>query len=304
MTIPAHERSRDFVAHAEIPRVGLAVRRATGGDQLPWVSNSPIDDDYFLAGPGTVSPPPVTPPPAVAMLTPPPAPTPPVLAVPSGVIRDCPDCPELVRIPAGSFSMGVPAGEEEREGLPDDFKGPSVPVHPVTISQPYLLGRTHVTRRQYAVFARATHRAGGGCWTWDGKAYTQSDARSWESPGFAQTDDDPAVCLSFDDAQAYVAWLSARTGQKYRLPSEAEWEYAARANTSTSRYWGDTADGQCGNANGADQSAKAKVPGAANWTVASCDDGFPYTSPAGHFRPNVFGLYDMLGNAFQWTSDC
>jgi len=152
----------------------------------------------------------------------------------------------------------------------------------VRIARPFYLGKYHVTRGQYAVFAKETGRTVG-------------------APSFEQTDAHPVVNVSWDDARAYVAWLSQRTGQGYRLPSEAEWEYAARAGTQTARYWGDSADQQCLFANGRDQ---AHSPGGKLPEVVQCSDGFKYTSPVGSFRPNGFGLHDMLGNAWQWVQDC
>jgi len=206
-----------------------------------------------------------------------PAPAPALQA--ASVVRDCPGCPELVRIPAGSFEMGVPEAESQREGTGDFV---ARPVHTVRIGQAFYLGKYHVTRGQYAAFARAT-------------------GRDVEKPSFDQTDDHPVVKVNWNDAQAYVAWLSQRTGKRYRLPTEAEWEYAARAGTTTARYWGDSAAQQCQYANGSDQTAQ---PGGTMPEVAPCSDGFTYTSPSGSFRPNGFGLYDMLGNADQWVQDC
>ena len=199
-------------------------------------------------------------------------------------IRDCSDCPEMVLIPAGSFEMGVSEAEQRRERCNDADcdDGDARPIHTVQIRQPFYLGRTHVTRGQYAAFAAAT-------------------GRGVQKPSFDQSDDHPAVDVNWEDARAYIAWLGQRTGERYRLPSEAEWEYAARAGTRTARYWGDSADDQCLYANGADRSSKSEFP---NRTVAQCTDGYVYTSPVGRFRPNGFGLFDMLGNAWQWTADC
>ena len=109
------------------------------------------------------------------------------------------------------------------------------------------------------------------------------------------------VCLNWADAQAYVQWLGAETGGRYRLPSEAEWEYAARGGTTTSRYWGNGSSLQCGYANGGDASAKRVYPA---WTVASCDDGVIHTASVGSYDANAFGLFDMLGNVAEWTADC
>ena len=135
------------------------------------------------------------------------------------VFSDCDGCPELVSIPAGTFMMGSPASEPDRE----DDEGP---VRRVTVGA-FALGRTEVTRAEYAAFVAATgHGSGGGC------------MGGWREPGFVQGGDHPVVCVSWEDAQAYVAWLSRETGESYRLPSESEWEYAARAGTTTARYWG------------------------------------------------------------------
>src|SRR5262249_46599041 len=114
------------------------------------------------------------------------------------------------------------------------------------------------------------------------------------------------VCVSFEDAQRYVQWLSRKTGKLYRLPTEAEWEYAARAGTTTARFWGDGRERACDFANVADFTGAETL----NWNkgnqdqVFQCRDGYANTAPVGSFRPNAFGLYDMLGNVFQWTEDC
>jgi formylglycine-generating enzyme required for sulfatase activity len=117
----------------------------------------------------------------------------------------------------------------------------------------------------------------------------------------------PAVCLNWNDAKAYVAWLERKTGKAYRLLTEAEWEYAARARTEPDAYprfsFGDDEKDLCRYGNGADQTAKSSVPGI-TWTVAPCNDGYAYTSPVGSFTANGFGLFDMQGNARQWTEDC
>ena len=211
------------------------------------------------------------------------------------VFRECGACPELVVVPAGSFMMGSPASEAGRQ----DDEGPQRRVR----VERFALGWYEVTRAEYAVFARATGRGdGGGCYAVDGDgAWGWSDDASWRSPGFRQTDDHPAVCVSWDDASAYVRWLSRETGREYRLPSESEWEYAARGGTSSSRYWGEGSSSQCGYANGADASAKRRFEGL---TVASCDDGRVFTVPVGTFRANGFGVLDVLGNVTEWVEDC
>ena len=107
--------------------------------------------------------------------------------------------------------------------------------------------------------------------------------------------------MSWQEARSYAEWLSRETGEAYRLPSEAEWEYVARAGTETARYWGDSDIAQCRHANGADAAALQKYP---DWITASCSDGYSESAPVGSFEPNAFGLYDVLGNVWEWTLDC
>jgi formylglycine-generating enzyme required for sulfatase activity len=187
--------------------------------------------------------------------------------------RDCADCPEMVSIPPGRFMMGTEAAETSRENVPADVAAWERPRHPVDAHVAFALGKYPVTREEYARFAQATSRGDGpGC--------------SWRNAGFSQTGHDPVVCVSWDDAKAYVAWLSRTTGKRYRLPSEAEWEYAARAGTTTARWWGDKIGQNLANCTGC----------GSQWHKR--------TSPVGSFPANPFGLYDMLGNALQWVEDC
>ena len=216
------------------------------------------------------------------------------------VFRDCPECPEMVVIPAGSFVMGAAPGEEDRESITGEWRDRSQPAHRVTVPR-FSAGRFEVTRAQYGAFVQATSRASGGCFTWKGD-FVFDPALDWRNPGYAQDDRHPVACVSWEDASAYARWLSQRTGRPYRLLTEAEWEYAARAGSTAERYWGEGE--HCGHANAADQSTRAKVPYAAQWPVASCDDGHGYTAPSGSYAANAFGLHDMLGNLWEWTQDC
>lgn len=224
-------------------------------------------------------------------------------SLPAVAAKDCAHCPEMVVIPAGQFVMGAAPGEEERANLPEEFRNRSQPQRSVNVKQ-FSAGRFEVTRGQYRMFAEATGRSGDGCFAWSGSVFEMEPVNSWRNSGYAQDDAHPVTCVSWEDASAYVMWLSQHTGRKYRLLTEAEWEYAARAGTTTTRFWGDDADMSCEYANGADRSTAALVPGADDWHVANCDDRYAYTAPVGSYRPNAFGLYDMLGNVEEWTQDC
>ena len=221
---------------------------------------------------------------------------------PGQVFKDCDKCPEMVVIPAGQFVMGVAPGEEERENLSKELQGVSQPQHRVEVSR-FAAGKFPVTRAQFKEFVNATGRNYDGCHVWTGKKVEIRWSNNWQDPSFVQDERHPVTCVNWDDAIAYVEWLSRKTFKNYRLLSEAEWEYAARAGTKTYRYWGDDGNLSCSYANGADQTAKMELQGL-NWAVAKCNDGYAYTSPVGSFKPNRFGLYDMLGNVWQWTQDC
>ena len=206
----------------------------------------------------------------------------------------------MVEIPPGRFLMGTAPDEEERENLSDEFRGRSTPQREVRIAR-FAASRFEVTRGQYRTFAEATGRDGDGCFTWTGSTFEVGARLNWRNPGYAQDDRHPAVCVSWEDAIAYVRWLGQRTGRAYRLLSEAEWEYAARAGTTTARFWGEDGNLSCAYANGAD---RATAGSAGPLGRAACDDGHAYTAPAGSFRANAFGLHDMLGNVGEWTQDC
>ncbi len=221
---------------------------------------------------------------------------------PKDAFRECADCPEMVVVPAGSFTMGSPEGEKDR----DTDEGPQ---HVVTISKPFAVGKLPVTVDQFDAFVRETgYAASSKCNVVEGDAWKERTDRSWRNPGFAQERSHPVVCVAWNDAKAYVEWMAKRTGKAYRLLSEAEWEYAARGQTQPGaypRFWfGDDDKASCQNGNGADQKAR-DIPGwSSGWAIFPCNDGYAYTSPSGHYTPNAFGLYDMAGNVWQWTADC
>lgn len=212
------------------------------------------------------------------------------------IIKDCPECPEMVVIPAGSFEMGSPGTEEGRRS----YEGP---VHQVSVNS-FALGRTHITRGQFAAFVNNTgYEGGGSCWAFEGGEWKEGKGLDWRHPAYAQDDSHPAVCVSWIDAKAYAQWLSKKTGKGYRLPSEAELEYALRGATQSARWWGDRPEDACGHANVGDRTFKSRVKGV-NWDVHACSDEYAYTAPVGSFNANGFGLYDMIGNAWIWAQDC
>ena len=200
----------------------------------------------------------------------------------------------MVVIPPGKFSLGSP-GSEHGRGSDEN------PQQQATIAYALAVGKYPVTRGEFAAFVKETGRMLGACEHWNGRSFAVEAGIHWNNT-FHQTDRDPVVCVNWDDAQAYVQWLSRKTGRSYRLLSEAEWEYSARAGTTTAWYWGDNEADQCRYANGADLSARAQGISAAGFV--NCDDRYPHTSPVGTFRPNPFGLYDMAGNAGEWVEDC
>jgi formylglycine-generating enzyme required for sulfatase activity len=218
--------------------------------------------------------------------------------VPSVASVGCTQCPEMVIVPSGSFTMGSLDGE-----------GDERPQRAVTIRKPFAVGKFHITVDQFAAFVAETgHDAGSSCYTFEGGKWDTRQGRSWRNPGFSQNGSHPAVCVSWYDAKTYVDWLARKTGKRYRLLTEAEWEFAARAQTKPSAYpkysFGSDERELCRYGNGTDQTTKSTVPGAGGWAGAPCNDGYAYTSPVGSFAANSFGLYDMQGNAFQWTEDC
>jgi len=226
---------------------------------------------------------------------------------PGSVFKDCTDCPEMVVIPAGSFEMGSPSSETGR----DSAEGPQ---HPVRIRKPFALAKYEVTVAEFRAFVQAAsyrtdaeNNALGddGCRVWGGASDGGFYGRKgfyWDNPGFAQGERHPVACISWNDAQAYVQWLSDRTGKKYRLPSESEWEYAARAGTTSSRFWGDSPDQACQYANVADTT---KGPKGYGWARKhDCSDGYFFSAPVGNYEANAFGLHDTLGNVLEWTDDC
>ena len=187
---------------------------------------------------------------------------------PKDVFKECNDCPEMVVVPSGSFMMG---SSESEDGDSDER-----PQHQVTIAQPFAIGRYAVTFDEWDACV-----ADGGC-----NGYRPSD-QGW---GRGRR---PVINVSWDDAKAYVAWLSKKTGQTYRLPTEAEWEYAARAGSTTPFWFGSSISTKQANYNG-------------NHTYENGIKGEyrQKTVPVDSFAPNPWGLYQVHGNVWQWVEDC
>ncbi len=210
--------------------------------------------------------------------------------------RDCEECPEMVVLPSGLIDMGFLALDES-------------PVHRVRIGYRLAVGKYEVTRGEFARFVSATGWGmGNPCAIYDSDAdfgewagagnWKDRSELSWRNPGFSQSDDHPVVCVNWGDAVGYARWLSRETGHNYRLLSESEWEYAARAGTRPARWWGEGVSGQCTHAN------QAAGETSFDWRYEGCSDGYAHTAPVGTFEANNWGLHDMLGNVREWTQDC
>lgn len=210
--------------------------------------------------------------------------------------RDCAECPAMVMLPPGNFVMG--SGPEDPLAEPDEQ-----PAHRVQVTASFAMGKVEVTRGQYAAFVRETgHVHPPGCNSTRSGRFLNNPRANWQNPGFPQQDNEPVVCVSWDDVQAYAKWLSGKAGKPYRLPSEAEWEYAARGGTTGSRYWTDrSATAACKFASVADHAFKSAVRGA---QAFPCGDGYTHTAPVGRYAANAYGLHDMLGNVWEWVEDC
>jgi formylglycine-generating enzyme required for sulfatase activity len=280
-------RAPNLTAEEVFNHARVGVSRASNGEQVPWVASSLVDEFYFgrsrpvaaapapapaptpapPASPAPVAPTPVAPapapaPPKTATVAPAPAPIEPARTgskpgdIKSGdIFRDCPDCAELVVVPAGSFDMGSSL----------EYENPS---HRVTIAKPFAIGRREVTFEEWD---RCVD---------DGGCKYRPDDRDWGRG------DRPVINLSWLDAKAFLTWLSQKTGQTYRLPSEAEWEYAARGGTNTPYWWG-------------------RDIGSRQANCRECNTGEAQkTMPAGSYKANPYGLYDTSGNAAEWVEDC
>jgi len=262
-----------LTAEAVFNRTRVAVSRASNNQQVPWVASSLSDEFYFGASPPAGAGPAAAPPPApspgpapaarspvASTRTPAPSAATPAEPVrsdtrPGNAFRDCEGCPEMVIVPAGSFDMGSNADYES-------------PVHRVSFARQFAIGRHEVT---FDEWDRCVEDQG---------CEPQPDDRGWGRG------DHPVINVTWDEAKAFTAWLSEKSGQTYRLPSEAEWEYAARAGTTTPYWWG-------------------RDVGSRQANCRECNTGSgQQTSPVGSYKSNAFGLYDTAGNAAEWVEDC
>ncbi len=220
--------------------------------------------------------------------------------------RDCPTCPEMVAIPPGSFSMGSDVIEAMRGGE----MRPEGPIREMKITKFFAAGKYEVTNKEFGVFIDATgYKAADACQVWGGVDVVKG--KTWREPDYGRPprENEPVVCVSWRDAKAYAAWLSKTTGKNYRLLSEAEWEYTAKAGSKSIWPWGDDAQRICEFANSFDKVGRADPRqtndgGAGGAEQTQCSDGYAIVAPVGQFKPNAFGVYDTICNVWEWTEDC
>ena len=222
------------------------------------------------------------------------------VAPPAGATRDCEQCPELALVPPGLFTMGSPPDAAELD--PRTGESPAVTL---SFTRPFMVARREVTVGEFRRFGEATGaEPAPGCLVWLGGQWVRERDRSWRDPGYAlpPRDDEPVVCVNWDDARAYAEWLAQLSGKRYRLLSESEWEYVARGGTSFPRYWGerDSREDQvlslaCDYANVYDAAAvdALRLP----WPNARCNDRAATLAPVAQYKPNAFGVFDIIGNA-------
>lgn len=242
---------------------------------------------------------------------------------PLPTFRDCAECPEMAIVPKGSFMMG--ATDQEEQHMFIDHVAAEHPRHEVTIDYSFAIGRFEVTTEQFDAYVKETgSEVGGICsirliekgpnaLTFTGTRHPEAEKYevspfhaiitdgSYAQPGLPITGQQPAVCVSRLEILGYLDWLSQKTGRTYRLPSEAEWEYAARAGTDTVAFWGDSLDEACLYANFADRTSGYQAG-----IAAPCAESIrpEWTAPVGSYKPNPWGLHDMAGNVQELVEDC
>lgn len=224
---------------------------------------------------------------------------------PGTVFADRIDAPSMVVIPAGSYLAGSTDAEHASWDVPEARRDFELPQREVTINYQYAVSQTEVTVDQFQAFVDDTgYRVRGGARWWDPadpSAMIFNPELDYTNPGFEQTGNSPVVALTREDAQAYVDWLTETTGESYRLPTEDEWEWAARGGADTTFFWGNDLSQVSLYANSYDlTSFEANRFG---WDNTGVVDGYEFTSPVASFAPNGFGLYDVTGNAREFTAD-
>ncbi|MEL6648834.1 MAG: SUMF1/EgtB/PvdO family nonheme iron enzyme, partial [Pseudomonadota bacterium] len=207
---------------------------------------------------------------------------------------DCEGCPQMVALAGGSLRMGAP----EQGITSNEYTADQGPQRTVRIA-PFAVAQHEITRAQFTVFLDASgYTPPSDCFTWEDQTSRLRDDRSFSNPGYTQSPDHPVACVSWHDAHAYADWLSRETGKPYRLLSEAEWEYAARAGSDARFFFGPDVEAICRYDNIGDADALVRWP---SWETTVCSDGYVFTSPVGSYEPNAFGLHDLYGNIREWV---
>lgn len=209
--------------------------------------------------------------------------------------------PPMAAIKGGAFLMGGPVPGPDKDYPTDQ------PIHEVRVAA-FQMAKYEVTVGQFRQFVEATgHQTQKDCWKFSSKQWGMDMAPgAWNTPQYAPGDYHPVMCVTWLDATAYAAWLSSQTGKPYRLPSEAEWEYAARAGSKGDYYFGDDASAVCRHANIRDFTGSKAIAAIIGRTgkPSTCEDGAAFTTVVGMYEPNAFGLYDMIGNVGEYVADC
>jgi formylglycine-generating enzyme required for sulfatase activity len=195
---------------------------------------------------------------------------------PGSAFRDCPTCQEMVVLPTGQYGMGAPPLNQGRPYAEGELRR-------VEVTEPFAIGKFEVTFDEWEACVRDK----------------RCEAANDEGWGRGKR---PVINVSWEQAAGYAKWLAKKTGKPYRLPTEAEWEYAARAGADRGRFFNIAPGKTCEYANLYDLTGKAEHE--YEWENVPCKDGFSVTAPVGSFKPNAFGLHDMLGNVWEWTEDC
>ena len=195
----------------------------------------------------------------------------------------------FVKIPAGTTVMGDIKGQEDEK-----------PRVTVSLSEFYMQD-TEITVRAFQEYVESAKISiKSGCQLYQ-NGWRFNEAASWQDPGYKQGPDHPVVCISWDDATKFADWLSNQLSQTFRLPTEAEWEHAARAGSQDRYYWGKDPRGLCEHANASDNQTLKRFP---TFKSNDCDDGYLETAPVKRFKANPYGLYDIYGNVWEWVQDC